>query len=186
MNFTRRKRPHDDTEFLNYMPQYTDGYRRGKIVDIKQGKRRIGIVFLPSDIDKVKLFKQKKSFVIEPKLIWIERNKFKQFPKGTASSRVNEAWGLPPTAEDLGEEFKKTEIGQAIMNLIENDNAKKEESEILRNRIRVHGEILRKTEGEEIVEEYMVKTSEIMKDITKNSNQDRNKPSVITPSSGNH
>lgn len=181
--FGQKKVPKDDTKFLNFMPQYTHGYRHGKIIEVIQGKRRKGILFMPSDIDKVELFNKKvKNFVIQPELIWIENDKFKQFPKGTASSRVHESWGLPPRAEDLGEEFKKNEIGQAVMNLIEDKNANKEETTILRSRINTQTKMLDKTEGLGLVDDYMTKSSEIMKDLAKSTSAEK-KPTVLGPGS---
>lgn len=180
LNFNQKKIPKDDTYFLNYMPQYTNGYRRGKIIEVIQGKRRKGILFMPTDVDKVQAFNNKQKLVIEPQLIWIENDRFVQHPKGSASARTHEAWGLPPKVEDYDEGYKKTEIGQAVMNIVEDKNAIKEEANILRKRINVQTKMLEKTEGEELVDEYMTKSSEIMKDLAKSTGGDK-KPTVIGP-----
>lgn len=165
--FKEKEIPSDDAIFKNFMPQFTKGYSNGTINEIKQYDDRLGIVFTPKDVNLVNLFKNKNKIEITPEIIWVEKSKFKIFPRGFLSGHRHEVWALPPRAEDLPEQFKKTDIGDFLMNSIEDSNSRNEETKILRNRVKVQNKLVTKTEGLELVDDYLSKVNEITKDVTK-------------------
>ena len=175
--FKEQEEPTDDTIFKNFLSQYTNGYSYGTIIEIIKGENRTGIKFIPRDLDYVRLFKNRKKnkIIIQPQLIWIQNDKLLLFSKGILSARRHEIWGLPANAEDLSDEIKKHEFGKVLMILTEMANSKTEEVDILRHRIKVQNKLVEKSEGLEIVEDYMNKSTEITKDIIKNINNSKNK-----------
>jgi len=183
--FGQNKQPHDDTLFNNFLPQYAHGHGSGKILDVIHG-HRTGILFLPDDVDRVKAFKLKKKLIIEPELVWFENDKIKDWPKGSLSAYRNVKWGLAPKAEDYNELIKTNEIGQALMKVTEDNNIKTEEVEVLRNRINVQNALVNKTEGLGLVQDFMDKTSEINKDIIKQTGSEKSKSTIITPHNSNN
>ena len=167
LKFKEEDEPTDDLIFRNFMPQYTEGYSMGSVIEVIRGEERTGIRFLPKDVDYVSAFKKRKSIVLKPQLVWIENRKLLSMHRGILSMHRNELWGLPPNPEDLPEAFKNTEFGKALMHFIESGNSDQEESNILRERIAVQNKLLKKTEGLGLVEDYFSKTSEIIKDLGK-------------------
>lgn len=175
INFKEKELPSDDVIFEHFLPQYTDGYTFGSIIEIIRGDKRTGIKFLPKDIDYVKIMKNKEKVNILPQLIWIENSKLYYNSKGVHSSHRHKLWGLPLKAEDLSDDFKQTDIGKMFMNMIENKNMTAEESNVLRKRIQAQTSMLNKTEGLELVEDAILKIMEVNKDIVKTVKEKENK-----------
>lgn len=173
--FKEKDLPSDDTIFKNFLSQYTSGYSYGSILSIVQGDKRIGIKFIPRDLDYVKLFKKHEKIDVRPQLIWIEKDKLLHFPKGTLSMHRHELWALPSKAEDLNDEIKKTKYGEVLMYIIEEMNMKTEESSILRKRIQAQNKLVEKSEGLEIVTDILEKMSEANKDLVKNLGKEQHK-----------
>jgi len=151
----------DDIIFENYLPQYANGYSMGIVKKFIKGKR-IGVLFEPRDIDRIKFLKEKKK--VENQLVFFEKRQLIFYPKGSLSDERNRLCGLPPNPEDLPEEIKKTTVGKAFMEVIKNANATEEETGILRKRIGLQKELLEKTEGLDIVKDFLEMSEEAKKD----------------------
>lgn len=154
LRFRERQEPEDNPQFLNFMPQYAKGHNKGIIDKIIQGDKRVGIRFFPRDLNYVKLLKENKKVKIEPITIFFKKELVFPFAKDWSSHR-NDIIGLPPTAEDFPESIKRNPIGQALMQAVEGTNKKIEERDLLRSRVKHQSEILQKTEGLDIVEDFM-------------------------------
>jgi hypothetical protein len=184
LKFKEPEQPNDDTILRNFMSGYTNGHSLGSITEIFQGDKRVGYKFIPRDVDKVKLYRSKEKITLKPQIIWVERDKVVTFVKGTLSAHRHEIWVLPPKPEDLNAELKNTSFGKMLMTMIEDINAKIEESEVLRKRILVQTALLNKTEGLELVQEYMDKVNEVQKDLLKNVREDKPRSPMFNPSTG--
>ena len=125
-------KPQDFTIVDNFMPQFTDGFSQGILLEVLLGETRNGYVFVPKDIDYYGRKRQKKSDIAETQLIYVDKRKVISFPRGTFSAERNRLWLLPPNPEDLPEELKSTKFGEVIMKMIEDINNNKTEVEVIR------------------------------------------------------
>jgi len=178
--YKEQEEPTDDTIFINFLSQYTEGYSFGSIIEVIQGTKRIGIKFIPRDLNYVKLFKMNKNkekIIIKPQLMWIEKNKLISLPKGFLSGARHVVFGLPVNPEDFNDSFKSTEIGRVFMEMINKIDSNEEETHILRKRINSQTKFLEKTIGNEIVDNFMNESFEITKDISKIANEVKSKSS---------
>lgn len=166
MVFRGKDEKSDDILFKNFMPQYSKGHGEGSVIEFVRGGDRTGIKFMPRDINFVKLLKDNEKIVIKPQLIWFENDKLIHFPKGTFSDHRHQLWGLPPNAEDLNDNIKKSPYGKALMSILEETNTSREETQVLRKRIIAQNKLVNKTEGLELVEDFMNKNKEIWKDVS--------------------
>lgn len=171
--------PLDDVIFKNYLPQYAKGHSQGVIIEVIRGDKRTGIRFMPRDIDYLALRRTKEKKIVEPQLVWFQDEKLIAMPKGTLSSHRHELLGLPQNAEDLPSNIKKTVMGMALMQIIEAASANKEEVDVLRKRVVVQTKLVHKTEGYELVDDFMNKNAEINKDIIKHMSDIKQKSSSI-------
>ncbi len=153
-----------EQKFVNFMPQYSDGFGKGNIIKIIRGSKRIGIRFMPTDVDLKKL-KDDKTLVVKPQLIWLEHKT--HVAKGELSANQDELWGLPPTSSDFTDEFKSSTLGQALMTIIEDKNEKRTVERLLMKRMASLSKIAEMTAGNEIIDDYSEKVQEIMNDMSK-------------------
>ena len=116
----------------NFMPQYTNGFSHGKMVEKINGSKRIYIKFMPTDIDSLKYYIRNKPLIIEPVGVWVERKKF--VPIFDWSNERNRAWILPPTPEDLPESLKVN--APFMLKLVEDINQDIREVKMLREDIK--------------------------------------------------
>jgi len=172
--FKERDDPEDETLFVNFMPQYSHGYKTGVINKVIVGDKRIGIEFYPRDIDYIKHLKEKVE--IQPELVFFEKDKVIQIPKGTWSSYRNEIWGLPPSSSDLPIFFKEHPLGKKIMEYIEGKSGEKDENEILRERNKNQQNMLLKTEGQGIAVDTINLMTESVKTIQEGIKKEMKNP----------
>lgn len=125
-------KPQDFTIIDNFMPQHTNGFSQGILLDIDVGSKRDGYSFVPKDIDYYGRRKRKNMTSVEPQLIYIDKRKVISFPRGTFSGERNRIWLLPPEAEDLPEEMKTTKLGKVIMTMIDEINNNQTEVDMIR------------------------------------------------------
>jgi len=177
IKFTETESPTDDLKFLHFMPQYTNGHWRGVVLNVIKGAKRDYIEFMPTDHNWHKIINKNENISMKSEGIWIEKNKLSYNPKGSLTPHEHILWGLPSAAEDLSEDFKKTAMGIAVMTMTENLNSKKEETDLLRLRMRAQSNILERSESLEIVEDALEKFSEINKDLSKLSGEKQQKTS---------
>lgn len=118
--------PLDYSIVYNYLSSYTGGHFEGVIVDEIKGKKRDGIIFVPRDVNFMKLSRDKKDINKIPKqIVWFDKNKRKDFPRGTLSAYRNIVIIQPKNSEDYPEYFKNTELGKSMINLTEEKNNEK-------------------------------------------------------------
>lgn len=169
--FKDKDDPSDDTFFINCMPQYSNGHKFGIIDEIIEGDKRIGIKFYPRDIDYVKLLRgNKKQLIIEPEIVFFEKERLINIPKGTWSSHRNEIWGFPPSSEQLPIFFKSSEMGMKMVEFLEKENKKKDIKEILIDKDKSNVEFLKEINHKipnKAFKLYQEGSKLVVKDLTK-------------------
>lgn len=132
LHVKKKEIPLDYSIIHNYLSQYTSGFFEGVIIEELKGKQRDGIIFIPRDIDHMKMYRDKKIKEVPQQIIWYDKNKRIDLPRGTLSAGRNIVIIQPKNPEDYNEHFKNTELGKLM---IENTAEKNNESttvEVLR------------------------------------------------------
>src|SRR3990167_5300455 len=138
VNYRKPKIPVDYSILLNYMNGWTDsGHFEGVIVKEVKGKRRNAIVYIPTDINHVQDYierKGKKRFFkaeIPKQIIWYEKHQRKDMPRGTLSPDRNYVIIYPRVPQDLPELLKESVEGKNEMYNLANRNAERTVQDIL-------------------------------------------------------
>lgn len=131
-------KPQDFTIITNFLPQYTNGFSEGILLDTDLGDKFNGYTFMPTDVDfysrqKTKKFRANKNLQeVKPQTIYIRKDKFISFPRSTFSNERNKLWLLPHNPEDLPERVKSSPIGIVLMKMIDDTNNNETEVSIIR------------------------------------------------------
>lgn len=153
--FQEGPKPQDYTIVDNFMPQHTNGFSQGILLNVEMGDERNGYTFVPKDIDYYGRKKNKNMAKIESQTIYVDKRKAISFSRSTWSGERNRLWLLPPNPEDLPEEMKRTEFGKIAMEMINNINANKTEIDSIREGSdRVKAIIERQGDGETSEKEF--------------------------------
>jgi len=160
----------NEQKFVNFMPQYTNGFAKGNIIKIIPGDKRTGIQFMPTDPD-FKLLADGKTLIVEPQLVWVKHKI--HISKGELSANQDEIWGLPQTSSGFTDEFQETIIGKALMKIIEEKNDKVTSESLIMKRIASLERLANKTYGLDLIDEYSEKVQEILSDVAKLTNKDK-------------
>jgi len=184
--FQEGPKPQDFTIIDNFMPQHTNGFSQGILLEVQPGEKRNGYVFVPKDIDYYGRKKQKNKAKIESQLVYVDKRKAISFPRGTFSCERNRIWLLPPNAEDLPEELKTTKLGKVMMKMIDDiNNDATEVSSIREGADRVRNIIDRMGDGQ-ISDLELERIDGIHENLIKNMvKTDDKKPNVSSPSTSN-
>lgn len=164
---TREKEePENKPIFENYMPQYSEGHTDGIVDDIIIGEKRIGIVFLPRDINYIKLLKNKlTSHKIKNKyIIFYDKRQVDFFPQGGFSGHRDKIKAYPSNVDMIPDSIKNTDFGKKVMEFIEKNNELKDQNELAEQRMESLKRFSKKTYGGEIYEEFGTSMSKILED----------------------
>jgi len=159
-----------DTKFVNLMPQYSDSYAKGDVINTIFGDKRIGIEFMPTDINYKKL-KLGKKLVVKPQRVWLKHKI--TFNKGDLSANQTEIWGLPQDAAGFSNQFKQTLVGQSMMKIVEEANHSTDVETVMSSRMDSLVKLAKQTAGNEIIDDFSEKIQEINKDISKLSGKEK-------------
>lgn len=162
LKFKKEDLPGEIVQVTNFMSQYSKGYSSGLLQKIERGSIRSIVYFFPQDIDYNKIIE------VSPVKVVVNNDNIYTAVKGTLSSNISHIFLLPPYAEELPTELKRTDMGKNFMELIEKNNSKREENSILRKRIEAQGALLNSTEGYGLVEEFISQTKNLSNDFYKN------------------
>lgn len=165
LHFKEEEKPEDSTLFECFMKQYSDGYSKGTIMEFYERDNKVGIRFMPRDVNFLKFLKHK--FKIEPQLVCFKKNQLEFFPKGTKSNHRNEIWGFPPTIEDLPAGLSNNKVVLAIMQRITKANIEEHEIAIARGETERIKEIDRRDYSKDFLEKYLEEQDEFQKDLKK-------------------
>lgn len=176
--FAEGPKPQDFTIVDNFIPQYTNGFSQGILLEVKPGEKRNGYVFVPKDIDYYGRKKQKNVAKIEPQIIYIDKRKAISFPRGTFSNERNRLWLLPPQPENLPEELKRTKLGKIMIEMINNINNDSTEIESIREGAERTKNIITRMGDGEISDQEIERLDSIHGNLIKNMNKslDERKP----------
>lgn len=171
--FHEEKIPSDVVQIDNYLTQYTNGRSCGILQHKENGSRRSIITYIPQDVD------YKKISHVKPEKVVVENNKILTFAKGTWSNDITRKILLPPTPEDFPKEIKNTPYGKILMEACRKINEEGEEALILRKRIQAQTQLLEKTEGLGLVNDWMRQTDDIIEKIAKKRDDPRSNISSV-------
>lgn len=173
----------DYTIVENYMPQITNGYSLGVLIEIIKGTERDGIVFTPIDVDYLRKVKKGEKLEIKNEIIFVPKNKIVFLPRGNLSGQRNLLKILPPNPEDLPDGFRETPLGIAMMEIITNINAKDHVIKVQRKEKELEDEMLLRTKGKDRVREYLELDKSLNKDIARKviDTKDDRKTNVFSP-----
>ena len=160
----------DEQKVVNFLPQYTNGYAKGNVIEIIHGDKRTGIKFMPTDADFKELNKGN-SVVIEPKLVWVKHKI--HISKGELSANQDEIWLLPQSSTGFTDEFQQSILGKALMKIIEDKNDKITSEQLVIKRLNSLERLANKTYGNELIDEFSEKVQEILSDVAKLTNKDK-------------
>lgn len=170
----------DNIKVYNYGSQYTNGYHEGYLTEQKRGPKRSIIKFVPTDVN----FEKPKK--VEEQRFVVDNNKIDRISKSGLSENCTIMYLFPPKSEDLPEDFKKSNMGKVIMNLIEEKNNENETINILRKKDKNRLRVLERDEGDDIVGEWLEREKHLGKDVIDKYLQFKDKnnsSSQILPSS---
>ena len=106
----------DDTFVLNFMTQFSKGYRFGYEQDVKKSKSGRWIcTFYPIDIKKVKENGEIKYLIDKPQTIVVGKENRLTFARGDMSNNREEVWYIADDPSDLSVKFRNTSFGQLMM-----------------------------------------------------------------------
>lgn len=175
---------YSDTDVINFMPQYTNNFKKGKYIETIYGERH-GVVFMPTGLDYDRMKKYNKLDLIKPQTIFAPEHKIISIPKGKSLSEKNELWILPPKGEDLPESIRKTPFGTALVELIENGNANRDVIDIKTKSQEVYSQVLHDVQGKDMFRQWIIDNKNLDKDFKKRI-LDNIKQGDNRPPSGNY
>jgi len=170
--YKNNKYPGDDPIVYNFMTKYVPS-AVGIQIQRYSGPDREAIMLRKYDKNYLQLFKEKKKTKDKDYLIFFNENQLSVFPKGTLSPDRDILILLPPSPEDLSEEFRNTPVGKAIAQVTEGKNYDKKLAELLREYSDRKDAILQRWGGGEISSNLLEHIDALFKDYTKTIIKDK-------------
>jgi len=135
--FKEKDEPEDAPLFENYHPMHSDGHTNGLVKGIEIGEKRIGITFVPRDINYVReiIVNKNKSFKPKEYTIFYDKRQVVSLPQGLFSGHRTKMKAFPSDPKYVPEGVKRTDFGKLLMGYISNNQRIKEESELMEERM---------------------------------------------------
>lgn len=158
--------PRDYSIIKNFMPQYSNNFSEGVVIEEIRGTKRFGFRFAPKDVDIAK-FEDDKDYKVDAPIVWVNETQIKRFPRGTLSPNRNEVWLLPEMVEDFPKSFRESPLGKAFIQIKDKLDTESEVIKVLRNKKDNQDKLLMLTEGEDRMSQYLETDSDLNKDMAK-------------------
>jgi len=135
--FKEKDEPENSLIFENYHPMHSDGHTDGLVKGIEIGEKRIGITFVPRDINYVReiIVNKNKNFKPKEYTIFYDKRQVESFPQGLFSTHRGKIKAFPSDPKYLPEGVKRTNFGKILMGHISKNQRIKEESELMEKRM---------------------------------------------------
>ncbi len=158
--------PGDNPIVYNFMTKYIP---TAVGIQMKRfsGPDREAILIRKYDRNYMELYKKKMKDKSEDYLVFFNENQLTTFPKGSLSPDRDIVILLPPSPEDLTEEFKSKKIGSAISQIIEGKNYDRKLNELIREYSDRKDAILKNWSGGEMTSDLLSHMNLLFNDYTK-------------------
>jgi len=165
INLVKEKgEPANEAWILTYGSQYSHGHALGRISNIEIGETKTKISFYGRDINYIKEANKDKKFKVSEETVFFDNKQIEPIAEGSLSMHSNMIFAYPNRIEDLPLSFRKTRHGQAIANIITENNKLTDNSELYQARIENLNKIALQTFGGGMMINYVEKQKELMKD----------------------
>lgn len=150
--------PENEIILINLMFQYTKEHALGVINSIEFGTNMAKVMFFPRDINYIKLKKQENKNVSFKEIpLFIPTNAIYNFSSG----HRHFLFAFPPKVNLIPDQLRNSPLGKLLISVAYNSEKELEKEEILQNRIKNQAEMLNKTVGYDILEDFIETTGKI-------------------------
>lgn len=158
-----------DTIVRNFLPEYAENNYKGVLVSEERIGDRTRITFKP----KPRIERDFEGNILpigedkrKPVSVIVLNNLVKRFPKGTLSDEP-EIMLIPPNMDNFPKDFQQTFFGNIILKAINEEDSYNTALEVMESKIDLTNKLLKKTEGGDIVRDYIQLDDELKKEHAK-------------------